>query len=141
MVKGIVYFIIGTVALLFGAAQPWIMSLYAVLMVLGFGVFMWQGRLVWRPGPWAWGIVGFFLLVTLLQVVPVSKGVLEGVSPFRAEVLDSGFKILDSGFGIQDSGYAIAYSVPPGVGPLGVYCLPGAFVLGVCECGAGSEGV
>ena len=62
MVKGIVYLIIGTVGLLFGAVQPWIMAIYAVLMILAFVVLLWQGRLLWRPGPWAFGIVGFFLL-------------------------------------------------------------------------------
>ena len=124
MVKGIVYLVIGTVALLFGAARPWMTSFYAVLMILGFGICMWQGGLTWRPGRWAWGIVGFFLVVTALQLVPVSNGLLEVLSPFRAGVLDSGFEILGSGFGIQDSGYAIAYSVYQGVARWGfVVCL------------------
>ena len=110
MAKGIVYFIIATMGLLFGAAQPWIMSLYAVLMVLGFGVFMWQGRLAWRPGPWALGIVGFFLLVTLVQMVPISQGLLEGISPVRAEVLGSGRSLLGAGFSDLGSGWTISYS-------------------------------
>jgi ABC-type xylose transport system permease subunit len=54
LVKGIIYFIIATVGLLFGAVQPWIMALYAVLMILAFVVLLWQGELLWRPGVWAW---------------------------------------------------------------------------------------
>ncbi len=76
LVKGIIYFIIATVGILFGAVQPWIMALYGVLMILGFLVLMWQGGLLWRPGGWAWGIVGFFLLVTLFQLLPLSQGTL-----------------------------------------------------------------
>ena len=87
MVKGIIYFIITTVGLLFGAVQPWIMAIYAALMILGFVVLMWQGGLTWRPGVWAWGIVGFFLAVTLFQVIPLSQGTLAWLSPVRARIL------------------------------------------------------
>ena len=106
MVKGIVYLIIGTVGLLFGAVQPWIMVLYAGLMILAFGVMMWQGGLLWRPGPWAAGVVGLFLLVTLLQMLPFSQGVLAWVSPMRAGILKEAGELL----GVEWTRHAIAYS-------------------------------
>ena len=111
LVKGIVYLIIGTVGLLFGAVQSWIMVLYAGLMILAFGVMMWQEGLSWRPGPWALGIVGFFLLVTLVQMIPFSQGVLDWVSPVRARVLEQAGELLGAGSSVPGSGYAIAYSV------------------------------
>ena len=111
MAKGIVYFIIGTVGLLFGAVQPWIMVLYAGLMIMAFAVMMLQGGLSWRPGPWALGIVGFFLLVTLIQMIPFSQGVLEWVSPVRAWVLGTRHSVLGAGDWVPGTGYAVAYSV------------------------------
>ncbi|EFK09184.1 O-antigen polymerase [delta proteobacterium NaphS2] len=124
MVKVIVYLIIGTVGLLFGAVQPWIMVLYAGLMILAFGVMMWQGGLSWRPGPWASGIVGFFLLVTLVQMMPLSQGVLEWVSPVRARVLEEAGELLGPGSSIPGFGYAVAYSVYQGFARWGfIICL------------------
>ena len=108
MVKGIVYFIIATVGFLFGAVQPWIMALYGVLMILGFVVLMWQGGLLWRPGVWAWGIVGFFLLVTLFQLIPLSQGTLAWLSPVRERILTETAGILGRDMGTN----ALAYSVP-----------------------------
>ena len=108
MVKGIIYFIIATLGLLFGAVQPWIMSLYGVLMILGFVVLMWQGGLTWRPGVWAWGIVGFFLAVTLFQVIPLSQGTLAWLSPVRERILAETAGILGRDMGAN----ALAYSVP-----------------------------
>ena len=69
--------------LLFGAVQPWIVSLYAVLMILAFVVLLWQGRLLWRPGPWVWGTVGVFLAVTLFQMIPLPAEGLAWLSPVR----------------------------------------------------------
>jgi O-antigen ligase len=107
LVKGIVYLIIGTVGLLFGAVQPWIMAIYAVLMILGFVVLMWQGGLSWRPGVWVWGIVGFFLLVTLFQVIPLSQGTLAWLSLVREQILAETAGIL----GLDMGANAVAYSV------------------------------
>ena len=107
MVKGIIYFIIATVGLLFGAVQPWIMAIYAGLMIVGFVVLMWQGGLLWRPGGWAWGIVGFFLLVTLFQLIPLSQGALAWLSPVRERILAETAGILGRDMGAN----AVAYSV------------------------------
>ena len=107
MVKGIVYLIIGTVGLLFGAVQPWIMSLYGVLMILGFVVLMWQGGLVWRPGVWVWVTVGLFLVVTLFQVIPLPPGALAWLSPVRERTLTETSGIL----GMEMEANALAYSV------------------------------
>ena len=60
MVKGIVYFIIGSVALLFAGVQPWINALYAVLTIVGFGVLMWQGRAFVAAGALGLGDHGAF---------------------------------------------------------------------------------
>ena len=108
MVKGIVYLVIGTVGLLFGAVQPWIMVFYAVLMILGFVVLLWQGGLTWRPGVWAWGIVGFFLLVTLSQLIPLSQSTLAWLSPVRERILAETAELLGRDMGTN----ALAYLVP-----------------------------
>ncbi len=68
---------------------------------------MWQGGLSWRPGPWAWGIVGFFLLATAVQIVPFSQGILEWASPVRAQVLELAGALLE----MEWVNSAIAYSV------------------------------
>ena len=107
MVKGIVYFIIATVGLLFGAVQPWITGLYALLMILAFGVSMWQGGLLWRPGPWVWATVGVFLAVTLFQMIPLPAGGLSVLSPFREKMLAETAGIL----GTKMESSALAYSV------------------------------
>lgn len=107
MVRGIVYFIIATVGLLFGAVQPWITALYAVLMILTFGVLMWQGGLLWRPGPWVWATVGVFLAVTLFQMIPLPAGGLSALSPFREKLLAETAGIL----GTKMESNALAYSV------------------------------
>ena len=101
------YLIIGTVGLLFGAVQPWIMALYAVLMILAFVVLLWQGRLLWRPGPWVWGTVGVFLAVTLFQMIPLPAEGLAWLSPVRGRILAETAGIL--GMGME--GKALAYSV------------------------------
>ena len=107
MVKGIVYFIIGTVGLLFGAVQPWITVIYCALMILAFGVMMWQGGLSWRPGVWVWATVGVFLLVTLFQMLPLPAEWLLLVSPVREKVLVEAAGIL----GVAVDANAVAYSV------------------------------
>ena len=107
MVKGIVYFIIATVGLLFGSVQPWITAIYCVLMILAFGVMMWQGGLSWRPGIWVWATVGVFLAVTLFQMFPLPPGWLDFLSPFREGMLVESAGIL--GEGVKAN--AIAYSV------------------------------
>ena len=107
MVKGIVYFIIATVGLLFAAVQPWIMAIYAVLMILAFGVLIWQEGLSWRPGPWVWATVGVFLAVTLLQMIPLPAGWLSALSPFRENLLAETAGIL----GTKMESNALAYSV------------------------------
>ncbi|MCJ7702268.1 MAG: O-antigen ligase family protein, partial [Anaerolineales bacterium] len=65
------------------------------------------GGLVWRPGVWAWVTVGLFLLVTLGQLIPLSQGFLECVSPVRARILEETAGLL--GLEITDS--AVAWSV------------------------------
>ncbi|MCF8084744.1 MAG: O-antigen ligase family protein [Deltaproteobacteria bacterium] len=111
MVKGITYFIIATVGLLFGAVQPWIMSVYAGLMILAFGVLMWQGGRRWRPGVWVWATVGVFLGVTLFQLTPLPHAFLAWVSPVRAEILAQAEALLGAGHAELGSKYTIAYSV------------------------------
>ena len=123
MVKGIIYFILATVGLLFGAVQPWIMSLYAVFMILGFVVLMWQGGLLWRPGVWAWGIVGFFLVVTLFQLIPLSQSIVAWLSPVRERFLAQAADIL----GLGMDGNALAYSVPKALARWGFIVALGLF--------------
>lgn len=107
LVNGIVYLIVGTVGLLFGAVQPWISAVYGGLMILCFLVMMWQGRLVWRPGGLAAGMLGFFLLLTGAQLVPLPAGLLAALSPVRADILNQAAALL----GQAPSPAAVAYAV------------------------------
>jgi len=55
----------------------------------------------------AWATVGFFLAVTLGQMIPLSQGFLEWVSPCRARVVEQASALL----GLENTGNAVAYSV------------------------------
>jgi len=95
------------VGLLFGAVQPWIMALYAVLMILGFVVLMWQGGLSGRPGVWAWGTVGVFLAVTLFQMIPLPPEGMAFLSPVRERILAETAGILGQGMEVNTLAYSV----------------------------------
>ncbi len=84
----ILYFILATVPLLFGAVQPWVWSVYAGLVFAAFLAALWRGgRALWRPGALFAAAVGPFFAVTLFQCFPLPKQAAEFFSPFRLEHL------------------------------------------------------
>ena len=94
----IIYFIVGTIPILFAAVQPWIWSFYTVVMVLAFLISLWrnQSSTVWKPAKICIFSVGLFFGVTLLQSLPLSDTVVSMLSPFRYETLTQAAAILGS---------------------------------------------
>jgi len=82
-------FIIGTIPILFAAVQPWVWSLYCLLMIATFILFLWT-----REEPTAFPAVrlfnksvAIFFIWTLFLCMPVSHPALSLLSPIRAEIL------------------------------------------------------
>jgi O-antigen ligase len=85
----IVYFIIATIPLIFAAVQPWVWSVYSVLIIAAFLFILWQGgsKRVWVPNKIFIFTVAVFFIVTLSQYLPLPQYILSILSPFRHEVL------------------------------------------------------
>ena len=94
----IVYFIVGTIPILFAAVQPWIWSFYTAVIFLAFLTSLWrnQNSSIWKPEKIYSFSVGLFFGVTLLQSLPLSNAVVSLLSPFRYKVLTQAAAILGS---------------------------------------------
>jgi len=94
----IIFFIVGTIPILFAAVQPWIWSFYTAVMVLAFLIALWQNpnSIVRKPGKVTIFSAGLFFGVTLLQSLPLPCAVVSLLSPFRYTVLTQAAGILGS---------------------------------------------
>jgi len=121
LVNGVVYLIIATVSLLFGAVQPWITALYAVLMILAFGLVMWQEAPAWRPRGLTAALFGIFLAATGVQLIALPAGWLAWISPWRATILAQAAGLLDRA---APAAATVAYAVNTALARWGfVICL------------------
>ena len=94
----IIYFIVGTIPILFAAVQPWIWSFYTAVIFLAFLTSFWQNpnSSVEKPAKiWIFS-VGLFFGVTLFQSLPLSGSIVSLLSPFRYEMLTQATAILGS---------------------------------------------
>ena len=75
IVNFIVYFVIATIPLLFAAVQPWVWSVYCVLIFTAFLFILWQGgsKRVWVPNKIFIYTAAFFFIITLSQYLPLSQ--------------------------------------------------------------------
>lgn len=106
ILRGLVYFIVAGVPVLFGAVEPWVWSWYAFLMFVAFVVLLMDERaLLWTPGRFFWPSAGVFLLWTLLQCLQLPDGLLGVFSPHQEEMRRSAQGLLDAPFGWASVSY------------------------------------
>jgi len=76
--RSIVYFVIATIPLLFAAVQPWVWSVYSVLISTSFLLLLWQNKnqRSWMPNKTFIITVVFFFTVTLSQYLPLPSFIL-----------------------------------------------------------------
>ena len=88
MVIYLVYFVVGTMPILFGAIRPWTWSIYSAIIFLAFFLHMWSSgqRQAAGLGKAGWLIVGFFVGWAIFQIVPVSNEIFEFLDLSRISV-------------------------------------------------------
>jgi hypothetical protein len=104
----IIFFIVGTIPVLFAAVQPWIWSFYTACIVLAFLILLWQNKegRVWHPPRIFIFTVGLFFVVTLFQSLPIPESFLSLLSPFRFRVLAQSRAIIDNPADLATLSYA-----------------------------------
>jgi len=104
----IVLFVIGTIPLLFAAVQPWVWSVYSVLIFSAFLLLLWQdkNKRSWMPNKIVVFTVGFFFIMTLCQYLPLPAYFLSLLSPFRYEALSTSNNLLNHSL----SWHSLSYS-------------------------------
>lgn len=94
----LLFFIVGTIPILFAAVQPWVWSFYTACIFAAFLLLLWQNRhsWAWAPGRIFICTVGLFFVVTLDQCLPLPSSMLSFLSPFQHKVLTQSHTIVDS---------------------------------------------
>jgi O-antigen ligase len=108
VVRIIVLLVIGTIPLLFAAAQSWVWTVYSVLIFASFLLLLWQGgnQRLWAPSKIFIITVVLFFTLTISQYVPLSSSILYLLSPLRYEALATSNNILNNSI----SWHALSYS-------------------------------
>ncbi len=106
--RNIIFFVVGTIPILFGAVQPWIWSFYTVCIFAAFLILLWQNqdKQIWMQSKIVIVFLGLFYIVTLGQCLPLSFYILSVLSPFRHEMLKQSHAIVNSPI----SWHALSYS-------------------------------
>jgi O-antigen ligase len=98
----LIFFIVGTIPLLFAAVQPWVWSFYGLCMLLAFIIWLWQDRDRGAAGPgarfsngYALGVALFFI-IGFLACLPLPAAVLKLVSQTRYGILTAAGPLLES---------------------------------------------
>ncbi|MCB2148589.1 MAG: O-antigen ligase family protein [Deltaproteobacteria bacterium] len=88
-VRIISLFIIGTIPILFAAVEPWVWSLYGLLMLAAFILVLWtvRGQSVFPRVRRSYTPAAVFFIWTLFLCVPFPFPVLSFLSPTRADIL------------------------------------------------------
>jgi hypothetical protein len=108
----IVYIVIlivtGTVPFMFAAVQPWVWSFYVAVIFAGFIYVMWAGGISFKlTGHKIFVVsVGFFVLYTLFQCIPLPNEILKALSPYRHALLQKSSLLT----GIPMSWQPVSYS-------------------------------
>ncbi len=104
----IVYFIVGTIPILFAAVQPWIWSFYTFCIFAAFLILFWQNRInkASMPDKLYIFVLGLFYLITIVQCLPLPLSFLSFLSPFRHEVLTQSNSIINSSVSWQSISYS-----------------------------------
>jgi O-antigen ligase len=109
-VRFITLFVVGTIPLLFAAVQPWVWSVYSVLIFATFLHLLWheKNQPSWMPNNIVIFTVIAFFIVTLVQCLPLPSSILSFLSPFRHETLVRSHNLLNN------SKYLLSLSYSPG---------------------------
>ncbi len=84
----VVYGVLASVPVLFGAVQPWVRGWYVAAIFAAFGLTLWRRPLAeMLPGVRALAGPGVFLAWTLVLAVPLPMALVAVLAPFRARVL------------------------------------------------------
>jgi O-antigen ligase len=104
----IALFVVGTIPLLFAAVQPWVWSLYSVLIFTAFLLLIWQGQTArpWIPNKIIVLTLVTFFAVTLFQYFPMPAYLISFLSPFRYEALSTTNRLLNN----QSLWHSLSYS-------------------------------
>jgi hypothetical protein len=98
IIRIISFGVIATMPILFAAVQPWVWSIYCLLMIAVFILRMWTGKdrsMVPRVGPLTISVATFFVF-TLVLCLPLPHAALELLSPVRAEILSRAWALTDN---------------------------------------------
>jgi len=112
VVKFLVYFIIATIPLLFAAVQPWVWSVYSVIIFTAFLITLWQGgspRVLVLNKVFIFTIV-FFFIITLCQYIAFPQFILSILSPFRLDALLSSTELINHPLSWVPLSYSPLYS-------------------------------
>jgi O-antigen ligase len=96
--KIFVPFIVATIPFLFAAVQPWVWSVYSVLIFATFLHLLWQEKIrrLWMPHNIVIYTVVVFFMITLLHYLPLPSSILALLSPFKHEALAKSHILLNN---------------------------------------------
>lgn len=104
----LIFFIIGTIPILFAAVQPWVWAIYGLCMIAAFLTFLWNNhrRSTAKPGVITKLTVVLFFAVTLFICLPLPAPFLSFLSPVRFHALKAADALLDNPQTWQTISYA-----------------------------------
>jgi O-antigen ligase len=97
-IRTIVYFILATIPILFGAVQIWVWPFYTFLMLAAFAALLWASPRVphLRPGRAFYLSLVPFSVAALILCLPLPSSLVAWVSPFRHQAASRTAELLGS---------------------------------------------
>lgn len=109
----LVYFVIATVPLGFGAVRPWVWSVYTGCIFAATMLALWQGAFRATPMLGRAGriLVGGFFAWSVFQVMPLPSAFFSLLSPVKYQRAAQAFSLIDQPLSWQSISYSIRVSV------------------------------
>ena len=108
IVTTLIFFIVGTIPLLFAGVQPWVWSFYGLCMLIVFIISLWQKKVTISNGRNINGFslaIALFFATTVLTCIPLPGSVLAQLSQTRHGILTSASNILGNSLPLQTISY------------------------------------
>jgi O-antigen ligase len=106
--RSVIFWIIATIPILFGAVEPWVWSFYGLLMIVAYLGALWHpSSAIWWSRDHAqnrWLLL--FFIWSLMLCIPVPYPLFAGLSPVQAGIVTQGASLTESSLGWQPLGYA-----------------------------------
>jgi len=104
----LLYFIIGTAPILFGAVPPWVWSFYVAIIFFAYLIRTWQvsESHLEALGKKGWVVVGLFLAWSFFQIIPLPRTIITILSPWKNMQSTKALSLI----GKTESWEAITYS-------------------------------